>query len=423
MFTILHVSDVHFGQTDERGEQSPITTSLVKAARDQDWTPDLCVFSGDLTFKAAESEFRTGTEWLTKLVERSKSRLFVVPGNHDVNRANPSLVLRQAYESEQVYTQRRDDLRVQLGHLEAFQQWHEGSARSIFGDRLLSEWNDLLGCCTRIGTNDPPIRLVGLNTALLSCANDDFQKLAQDIPTINRLLGSDIDEHECVIAVSHHPLSWLVEWNRKEVGQLLGQERGAHLYLHGHQHEQSATVFGSALGQSLATFECGAAYQGSRWPQNFALYQIDFELREIATRVLSFSPNSGEWVFDGGRSRKVLARIPQPRARKLSPPDGVGPSGAQLAAQPQRIDTGGGLPDDTGAFLEPYAYRAVARGESARRLVESYIDDRFFDGSEYSRHGRVKRRDRIVNKVLRRQREGSPLSRLRTSPMFVVFAM
>ena len=31
MFTILHVSDVHFGQSDERGEQSPITGALVKA--------------------------------------------------------------------------------------------------------------------------------------------------------------------------------------------------------------------------------------------------------------------------------------------------------------------------------------------------------------------------------------------------------
>jgi ppGpp synthetase/RelA/SpoT-type nucleotidyltranferase/3',5'-cyclic AMP phosphodiesterase CpdA len=404
MFTILHVSDVHFGVSDERGEQSHITGVLIDAAKKEEWKPDLCVFSGDLTFKASESEFKTGAEWLTKLVEPWNSKLFIVPGNHDVDRSNPSLVLRQAYESEQAYAQRRDDLRAQLRHLDGFQRWHQGSARSTFGDRLLSDWTDLLGCCTRIETNDPRIRLVGLNTALLSCANDDFQKLAQDIPAVNRLLNKDADELECIIAIGHHPLSWLVEWNRNEVGQLLGQERGAHLYLHGHQHEQSATAFASALGQSLATLECGAAYQGSRWPQYFALYRLDFERREIATRVFPYSPNAGEWVFDGSRSRTVVVSIPQPRARKPSPTDRVGASGPQLTPQP--IASAGWRADDAGPFLEPYAYRAVARAENAKRLVESYIDDRFFDGSEYSRHGRVKRRDRIVEKVLRRRRDG-----------------
>jgi hypothetical protein len=35
MFTLLHISDVHFGVSDERDEQSRITGALIKAARNQ----------------------------------------------------------------------------------------------------------------------------------------------------------------------------------------------------------------------------------------------------------------------------------------------------------------------------------------------------------------------------------------------------
>jgi hypothetical protein len=152
--------------------------------------------------------------------------------------------------------------------------------------------------------------LIGLNTALLSFHEDDFGKLAQGVPTLNRLLATRRDRSECVISVGHHPLSWLAAWNEVEVSKLLRQETGAHLYLHGHQHEQSVTAFGSAVGQNLAILEAGAAYQGSEWPQFFAFYRLDFEQREISSQTFLYSPNAGEWILDLSRSIKWWRQFP-----------------------------------------------------------------------------------------------------------------
>ena len=80
-----------------------------------------------------------------------------------------------------------------------------------------------------------PLRLIGLNTALLSCYGDDEGKLAQDITTLNEMLGGERQAGECVVAIGHHPLDWLVPWNHDEVQRLLRQDVGASLYLHGHR--------------------------------------------------------------------------------------------------------------------------------------------------------------------------------------------
>jgi ppGpp synthetase/RelA/SpoT-type nucleotidyltranferase/predicted MPP superfamily phosphohydrolase len=386
-FTILHVSDAHFGITDEHGQQSLITEALINAARNHDWTPDLCVFSGDLAFHGAEDEFQRGAEWLSKLIEPWNAKLFVVPGNHDVAREAAYLILRQVCDDERTYSQYREDLMSRLPHLDNFRRWHD-HAKSVFGEMLISDWSDPFGCCALVETSASRVQVIGLNTALLSCGNDDLYRLVQDIPTLKHLLAKRFNECGCVVAVGHHPLSWLAKWNRVEVEKLLQQDAGANLYLHGHRHERTATAVATATGQCLATLECGAAYHGSQWSQYFTFYQLDFKNREIATRVFLYSPNAGEWVLDGGHSRVFVGPIPKLQANE---PEHTG----LLASSELEI-------------LELYAYRAVADAETAQRVVETFINsDTFFARAEYSRTSRIKKHDRIVQKVLRRWRDGA----------------
>lgn len=410
MFTILHVSDVHFGAPDDRDEQSRITEALIKAAQNAAWSPDLCVFSGDLAFRGDDHEFQRGGDWLLKLVAAWKTKLFIVPGNHDVQRSNARHALRQAYQSEAAYAQHREQFSRGMSHLDAFVSWHV-NCRATFGDQLLSNWDDRFGCHASIGIEGRNIQLVGLNTALLSCDDHDFQCLVQDIPTLNRLLGKSFDEYDCVITIGHHPLNWLASWNAEEVRRLLGQERGANLYLHGHQHEQLGSALTVATGQSLATLECGAAYQGSRWPQFFSFYRLNFERREIASQVYLYSSNAGEWVIDGSRSRVFVAPIPPFRMIAREQTDSS--DEARRAGRPTERAIGDEnayceVPDTHEAdLLELYARRAVEDAESARLQVETFLDgDPFLRSAEYSRTSRIKSRSRIVQKVFQRRKEG-----------------
>lgn len=73
MRKIVHLSDLHFGRTDEK-VIAPLIT-LVRALK-----PDVVVVSGDLTQRARASQFKEARTFLSALPEVQ----VVVPGNHDV---------------------------------------------------------------------------------------------------------------------------------------------------------------------------------------------------------------------------------------------------------------------------------------------------------------------------------------------------
>jgi 3',5'-cyclic AMP phosphodiesterase CpdA len=73
MRTIAHLSDLHFGRTDEA-----VLTALVDTIREA--KPDVVVVSGDLTQRARRREFRAARDFLAMLAFPQ----VIVPGNHDV---------------------------------------------------------------------------------------------------------------------------------------------------------------------------------------------------------------------------------------------------------------------------------------------------------------------------------------------------
>jgi 3',5'-cyclic AMP phosphodiesterase CpdA len=73
MKTVVQISDLHFGRTDER-----IVNSLKKIIHSL--SPDVLVVSGDLTQRAKNTEFLQAQEFLNNF----KYPKIIVPGNHDV---------------------------------------------------------------------------------------------------------------------------------------------------------------------------------------------------------------------------------------------------------------------------------------------------------------------------------------------------
>ncbi|MGH9962718.1 MAG: hypothetical protein ACREBC_37320, partial [Pyrinomonadaceae bacterium] len=74
--------------------------------------------------------------------------------------------------------------------------------------------------------------LIGLNTAICSCDNDDDGSLVADIRSLNELLRSDkAKSHlsEFTVVVTHHPIGgrpgkkerWLTKWNNNRLQTLL----------------------------------------------------------------------------------------------------------------------------------------------------------------------------------------------------------
>lgn len=70
---------------------------------------------------------------------------------------------------------------------------------------------------------------------------------------------------------------------------------------------------GLRTGQHLAFFGAGATYQGSKYPQKFAFYDIDFNKGEIKPWAYSYDNDTGDWVEAPRESRTVRAVLPFPQ--------------------------------------------------------------------------------------------------------------
>jgi 3',5'-cyclic AMP phosphodiesterase CpdA len=73
MRTIIHLSDLHFGRTDE-ALLTPLASAIAKLR------PNLIAVSGDLTQRARTAEFQAARAFLDRLPKPQ----IIVPGNHDV---------------------------------------------------------------------------------------------------------------------------------------------------------------------------------------------------------------------------------------------------------------------------------------------------------------------------------------------------
>lgn len=339
LLNILHVSDAHFSK-ESGADQQRVTDALRDAAHRHTETyphiyPHICVFSGDLANKGSIHEFELGERWLQELVRPwTNCKVFVVPGNHDVkrpgnNRPGDKLVrdLQNASSSSENYKRYEDEVR-NVYQKSNFLKWHQAAKTRL--TNLVSDWDKSAFSCSYIHKHSGvEAVLIGLNTALLSCANKEQGKLIADEEAFNECLARVRANEQLIIAVSHHPIGsekttkeeWLARWNASRLEELLLQATGPHIYLHGHLHDQAGTALSLSTGQSLAFFGAGAAYQTERYPMRFAFYQIDLMRSHIAPYVYSFNRNRGEWLFDLPRSTPFPAALPRARGvRRIEAP-------------------------------------------------------------------------------------------------------
>lgn len=152
MRKIAHLSDLHFGRTDDA--VLPALVAAVCEAR-----PDVVVVSGDLTQRARRREFRAARDFLARLAFPK----VIVPGNHDVPLYN-------------VY-------------MRAFHP--------------LSRFRRLIGGEAAPFLADDEIAIVGVNTARSLSFKDGRINREQVADVCRRLLP--VSERVTRIVVSHHP--------------------------------------------------------------------------------------------------------------------------------------------------------------------------------------------------------------------------
>ncbi len=156
---------------------------------------------------------------------------------------------------------------------------------------------------------------------------DDLGKLIVGEPQIYEPLNQMESDDVC-IAVLHHPLNWLTEFDRRRIEQYLGQK--CQFILCGHEHDPRVNRVTGTRGD-YALVPAGASYDQRDWANSYNFVHLELEagrgrvyLRRWSERRVAWLKDEDAYVnglfeftlFGGGVKRqlgwKLVERAPPP---------------------------------------------------------------------------------------------------------------
>jgi len=276
----VHLSDIHMGHGDasNQWDQAMVLDSLLEDLRQlrgsgRGPSPQLLFVTGDIGFSGgAKTPRRGGDEyalaraWLGRvqtLTEIPSERVFMVPGNHDVDRSadsnDPQVrrllgVLRSGAEPLDEALGDTADEALLRQRMARFLDFSQG-----FGPRdLHREHGGLWWRSTLDLPHDVKLRLCGLNTAILAADDEDRGHLRVGGKQLAELLCPSPSSLEVVLVLSHHPASQ--DWLADQSSARRRLNNSAHLHLYGHLHTPESRQIGHGWGVGCAEIAAGAAH-------------------------------------------------------------------------------------------------------------------------------------------------------------------
>ncbi len=284
--TWLHLSDIHFRPSNEWRDQVA-RQGLLKFLKQTfckkpELRPDVVFCTGDIAFGETRAEplavqYAKAEAFFTEVlricaregVPLARERLFVVPGNHDINRevinsdAQARLVEFAAgsnkYQSEM-------NQRIATRSKEFLEAMRRLDDYGKFVARFLPHQSDTSGrhCYAAVVEHIGGIRLgiAGFNSAW-TCAGEEDDRTIW-LPAewqFNHMLQA-LDDCDLRIGLVHHPVDWFNTHDRSLATRRISAE--FHFWLHGHTHDawvtpasSHITVAAGAVG-AYASEEFGA---------------------------------------------------------------------------------------------------------------------------------------------------------------------
>ena len=246
---ILHISDIHFKDPlchDNRDPELYFRTELVNHAIQQVQElgdVDAILITGDIAFRGISSEYEAATRWFEKLCTKvgcDKRRIYVVPGNHDVDRNTfkTNEGARNAVRAIAIAGDNAERERELSGQLRL-----PDSAANVFAS--IAEYNlfaakyDCQSYPGRLGWNhtlridsQTVLSMYGLNSCIVSGIDDDDQQGQLYMSALQMNVPSATGTVNLVMA--HHPAEWMSDQADVEM-RLLG---APNMVLFGHRHKQ-----------------------------------------------------------------------------------------------------------------------------------------------------------------------------------------
>lgn len=311
---LLHLSDIHFKSPDcldpKLDPNKPIRTYMLRDIENKisklGGSADAILISGDVAFKGVEEEYSTAATWIGDLCSAancSRERVFVVPGNHDVNRdttrnqtttknAQAAIIDASNNAREGVFKEQILDsgsgyaLTIPLASYNKFAANY--SCQVYLPNRI--KWVQDLDL--EYGVK---LRIHGLTSTLLSGFSGKDDQRAQ-LYLSPMQTAFDPNPNVIHLVLCHHPPDWLVDQDDVEDAM-----KGAvAIQMFGHKHRQRLD-----REVSYVRFGAGAVNPDrseTGWSPSYNLVELSLE-GEGDNRLLGLRAHLREWQSNPPRYR------------------------------------------------------------------------------------------------------------------------
>jgi hypothetical protein len=279
LFRWIHISDIHVGHGDnEHGwDQKLVMDGLRKDAaalvKNGQAPVDAILVTGDIAFSGngrKPTEYADAKEWLLGLGQAAgvtPASIYLVPGNHDVNRAadkdrsTKRLVdtLRSGTDKIDTALGDKGDRELLARRMEAYLAFSAEFAPACLHAPPLAAEERLFWVHRLEARSGLKVRLVGLNTALLAADEEDQSHLRLGKEQLSRALRDpSIEEDELVMVLSHHPFTggWLAD--QREVDAWVRNH--THVHLSGHVHDADTEAARKGSGGVFVRIVAGSVH-------------------------------------------------------------------------------------------------------------------------------------------------------------------
>ncbi|MDH7802409.1 MULTISPECIES: metallophosphoesterase [unclassified Rhizobium] len=314
--TILHVSDFHFNVRKKREQEI-----VVKALLDDvsklcigHRNPDIIIFSGDLT-QGPPSDTHAEAydlllEPLQKVTNISSERMFVVAGNHDVERDAVAKFLPE-------HTKWRSESNDMTAMNSAFESgefeaaYHAKFANYLDLEDYMAKSSIVFSniFCSVYHIDALNLDILIFNSSVLSTGGLNKDDRDEGLLTIPEYAIRDAVSHlkpgAFRIFTTHHPLNAFTETGSSYLAKEI--QRSADLHLFGHMHDPSGAQIVGFEG-TVITNQAGAVYtHRTDWYIGYALLCVDRSKGYHETILKSYFPERSK--FDDAIDRVADGRF------------------------------------------------------------------------------------------------------------------
>lgn len=321
----LHLSDLHFDSRsdfDRHVMQDAVCEDLKTLLEKYSISVQFVFVTGDVANTASEDDYRIAMKFFNKVSEiakLNKTDIYIVPGNHDVNR----LMVSRYCDDQRNGLVSRNDIRRTVEdnineYLKRFDNYSKFIASFYSKPYAMDEDNYYFSEIRTV--KDINIGIIGLNSAW-ACYGDrnDCNNIYISEPQILNAIEK-VKNAELKIALLHHPLSWLYEVDKVDCEDVLLKH--CDIILHGHLHRHNFHILNSARGGQIV-IPAGEIFGDRRLTNSYNITQIDLLKKTITVFPRKYSDSNRTFFRDIdmiGADDKNFCRFKMPKkiAAKLS---------------------------------------------------------------------------------------------------------